>query len=220
MVNKTFKPGSWTCSISNHPPSADCEQVKGGKMQNRYWIVFVFLLIFPCFLVTSSCTTKNVEENTYSSDEVKEENLPSSDSTEEDNLTDASADSELDQSSEIEFQQDSELLVSKDIYFKRGSYSILEDAHEILKEKGEFLLKYPAIKVIIEGHSDEPGTDEFNMILGEKRAGSVKSFLLGYGINSSRLAAVSYGKERPAVSGRDKKNRKLNRRVHFEIENN
>ncbi len=181
-------------------------------MQNRFWTLFFFLLIFPCFLVALSCTTKNGADTVSSTGEVEEETLSSTGNTDEGNLTDASADSG------IEFQQDSDLLISEDIYFKKGGYSIPDSAQDILKRKAEFLLKYPEIKVVIEGHSDELGTDEYNMILGEKRAGSVKSFLLGYGINSSRLAAVSYGKERPAAPGRDKKSRELNRRVHFEIE--
>lgn len=59
----------------------------------------------------------------------------------------------------------------------------------------------PSIKVIIEGHCDERGTREYNIALGERRAMAAKKYLIGKGINASRIKVISYGKERPAFIG-------------------
>jgi outer membrane protein OmpA-like peptidoglycan-associated protein len=98
------------------------------------------------------------------------------------------------------------------------SYSLIPEAQEILIRKAEWLMAYPEINVIIQGHTDEPGTAEYNFALGDRRAGIVKSFLIQQGIDPSRLTAVSFGKERPAESGQNEEARAKNRRVHFLIE--
>ena len=69
------------------------------------------------------------------------------------------------------------------------------------------------INVIIEGHCDERGTREYNLALGAKRANSVKSYLTSSGINSSRIATISYGKERPVVQGTGRNVWRENRRA-------
>jgi peptidoglycan-associated lipoprotein len=75
----------------------------------------------------------------------------------------------------------------------------------------------PDAKVIVEGHCDERGTNQFNMLLGEKRAGNVKTFLIGLGIDSQRIATVSFGEELPVDPGHDEEAWAKNRRVHFRI---
>ena len=79
-------------------------------------------------------------------------------------------------------------------------------------------LKKNEIKVIVEGHTDEAGTKEYNFALGDQRAGAVKSFLLGRGIQPARLIAVSYGNEHPIDPSRTEEARAKNRRVHFVVE--
>ena len=74
------------------------------------------------------------------------------------------------------------------------------------------------MKVVLEGHTDERGSKEYNFALGDLRAGAVKSFLIRQGIESPRLIAVSYGNERPIDKSKTEKGREKNRRVHFVIE--
>jgi peptidoglycan-associated lipoprotein len=106
----------------------------------------------------------------------------------------------------------------EDVYFEEGSYRLMPEAKELLQHKALWLKKNSDIKVIIEGHTDEAGNKEHNIALGDQRAGAVKSFLIGQGIMSSRLIAVSYGKEQPIDNSRSEAARARNRRVHFVVE--
>jgi peptidoglycan-associated lipoprotein len=72
--------------------------------------------------------------------------------------------------------------------------------------------------VIIEGHTNNRGSKEYNFALGDRRAGAVKSFLIKHGVDSPRLIAVSYGNERPIDASKTEKGKEKNRRVHFVVE--
>lgn len=102
-----------------------------------------------------------------------------------------------------------------DIYFDFDQYDIKEDSKPILKEVASILLKNNKIKVIVEGHCDERGTNEYNLALGEKRANSVKQYLIAMGIPSNRISTVSYGEERPLCSDQTEECWAKNRRAHF-----
>jgi len=106
----------------------------------------------------------------------------------------------------------------EDVYFSKGRYSLSPETQEILKRKAVWLMKNPDLTVLLEGHTDERGTKEYNFALGDLRAGAVKSFLIRQGIESPRLIAVSYGNERPIDTSKTEKDREKNRRVHFVVE--
>jgi len=91
-------------------------------------------------------------------------------------------------------------------------------AQDRLTRKAKYLKENPDIKVIIEGHCDERGTDEYNLALGERRAEAAKAFLVDLGISQSRLTTISYGEERPFAKGHYEGAWALNRRAHFVIE--
>jgi peptidoglycan-associated lipoprotein len=113
---------------------------------------------------------------------------------------------------------DREKFMEEDIYFEKQSSSLLTEAQEILTRKAQWLKQNPQVSAIIQGHSDEPGSAEYNFALGDRRAGNAKSFLIQQGIDPSRLTAVSYGKEKPIDPGNNEEARAKNRRVHFLIE--
>ena len=73
-------------------------------------------------------------------------------------------------------------------------------------------MQYPNVTVTVEGHTDERGTREYNLALGERRASSVKNYLVTQGVDPRRVIAISYGKERPAVVGMDASAWSQNRR--------
>ncbi len=104
---------------------------------------------------------------------------------------------------------------NEDILF---AYDISPQAQDILRKKAGFLKAYPNVKVTIEGHTDERGTNEYNLALGEARAKSVKAFLVDLGIPAARMATISYGEERPLAKGRTEADFAQNRRAHFVIE--
>jgi len=106
----------------------------------------------------------------------------------------------------------------EDVYFEKGRYSLNSEAQEILKRKAAWLLNNPDLNVIIEGHTNNRGSKEYNFALGDRRAGAVKSFLIRQGVESPRLIAVSYGNERPIDKSKTEKDKEKNRRVHFVVE--
>lgn len=87
-----------------------------------------------------------------------------------------------------------------DILFDYDRYSIRQDARPALNAAGSYLKKKRAVNVVIEGHGDERGTNEYNLALGEKRAKATKRYLQSLGISSSRVSTVTYGEEKPLCS--------------------
>ena len=98
------------------------------------------------------------------------------------------------------------------VLFGYDSSVLDDDDRAILNNQSKFLNQNPSLKVTIQGHCDERGTREYNLALGEKRASSVKDYLISLGINSERISVVSYGKERPQVLGSNKAAWSMNRR--------
>jgi peptidoglycan-associated lipoprotein len=103
----------------------------------------------------------------------------------------------------------------KDIHFDYNKYDIRREDEEILKENAAFLKKDPKMKIQIEGHCDERGTIEYNLALGERRANSVKKYLVSLGITSDRISTISYGEERPLDRGHNEQSWAKNRRAHI-----
>ncbi len=102
-----------------------------------------------------------------------------------------------------------------DINFDFDSYILRPEAREMLKVHKEFMAKNKKRKVVIEGHCDEKGTSEYNLALGERRAAEAKKYLLGLGVEESKIKTVSYGKEMPLDPRHNEKAWATNRRDHF-----
>lgn len=99
------------------------------------------------------------------------------------------------------------------VYFDFDSAVLREDARATLKKNVEALRASPNAIITLEGHTDERGTEEYNLALGERRGESVRTYLVDLGIPSSRLRVVSFGEAKPAVMGHDESAWKWNRRV-------
>ena len=84
-----------------------------------------------------------------------------------------------------------------DINFEFDQFILADNAREKLKNNASILSKYPDINILIEGHCDERGTEEYNLALGERRAESARQYLVTLGINASRISTVTYGEEKP-----------------------
>lgn len=87
------------------------------------------------------------------------------------------------------------------VYFDFDRSTISSDFYSVLNKHAAFLTKNPSQSIVIEGHCDSRGTPEYNIALGELRAKSVQTYLQNAGVSSSQLTVVSYGEEKPAVSG-------------------
>ena len=101
------------------------------------------------------------------------------------------------------------------VYFDFDQYVIRDDAISTLQENAQLLsAKYQDSTVLIEGHCDERGTTDYNLVLGERRAQAVKDYLVDLGVSSSRIQIVSYGKERPSCTESTEGCMQKNRRGH------
>ncbi len=147
------------------------------------------LLVF--FLAACSTTPKDTADSSGSG------------STSTSSDVSSSADTENTESASIEpgSQEDLIVNVGDRVFFDYDSSELDSDAKELLQDQVAWLKQYSDVSVIIEGHCDERGTREYNLALGEKRAQSVKNYIINLGISADRVSTISYGKERPAVVG-------------------
>ena len=105
--------------------------------------------------------------------------------------------------------------VLKTVLFEYDSSALTASAQQLLKSNAESLAGNVEMKVSIEGHCDERGSDEYNLALGERRALATKRYLIKLGIDSERLTIISYGEEQPVNAGHNEMAWKQNRRVDF-----
>jgi len=104
-----------------------------------------------------------------------------------------------------------------DALFDYDSYTIRPDAQEAVEHAAAYLMAHPTINVIIAGYSDERGSAEYNLALGEKRANAARDSLMRLGVPGQRLRIVSYGKETPVCSTQDETCYQQNRRAAFAL---
>ena len=105
-----------------------------------------------------------------------------------------------------------------DVNFDYNKADIRRADRNKLEAVAEFMRAFPDARVRIEGHCDERGTIEYNIALGERRAFAVRSYLAGLGISESLFSTISYGKERPKVTGSSEKSWFANRRCEFKLQ--
>ena len=103
------------------------------------------------------------------------------------------------------------------VYFQLDQADITEEGRRILDAKRDALQSQTSIRIRIEGHADDTGSDEYNMALGERRAAIARRYLVEGGVAENRIQIVSRGEERPACATREESCRSRNRRDEFVI---
>ena len=101
------------------------------------------------------------------------------------------------------------------VYFKFDDYTLTKEGEERLQALSAYLKTNPNKKLQISGHSDERGSIEYNLALGQMRAKSVNSYLVNLGLDQKRIHNISYGEESPAVEGHSEAQWQKNRRAEF-----
>lgn len=101
------------------------------------------------------------------------------------------------------------------IYFDYDSFTVKAEYNPVIQANAKYLIANPAARVRLEGNADERGSREYNIGLGEKRAQAVRNSLMLQGAASDQISTVSYGEERPAVTGSDEEAYSVNRRVEI-----
>lgn len=193
-----------------------------GKKINIRFVLFCILVLSIAVVV--SCAKKQAEPG----DETRrEQKISETEAAEaEKQRKEAQKEAEIDEQelearkrAEAKDQQEAEeagdQFLSEKVYFEFDDSSLTDEAREVLQSKVKWLRQNPDECVIIEGHCDERGTDEYNLALGSRRAESVKDFLVKAGIDPSILSTISYGEERPAAEGSNEEAWAQNRRVEF-----
>lgn len=105
----------------------------------------------------------------------------------------------------------------KPVFFAYDKSDLTPDTKATLEENARWFRKYQDAQIIVEGHCDERGTEEYNLALGDRRAQATRDYLIELGVSASRLEAVSYGEERPFVQGSNEEAWAKNRRAHFSL---
>jgi len=114
-------------------------------------------------------------------------------------------------------QEDLTVQVGDRVFFDYDASDIKPDARDTIEKLAVWLNGNPAVTMTVEGHCDERGTREYNLALGERRANSVRNYLVALGISPNRVTTISYGKEQPAVLGSNEYAWSQNRRGAFSI---
>jgi peptidoglycan-associated lipoprotein len=105
----------------------------------------------------------------------------------------------------------------QDIFFKFDKYDLDDNSKDALRKNAQWLKEHANVRVEIQGHCDERGTNNYNLGLGERRALSAKKYLMALGVDKDRLFTISYGEERPFCRDSNEECWARNRRAHFLI---
>lgn len=103
------------------------------------------------------------------------------------------------------------------VYFAFDSYRIAPGEIDKAQQAADHLRANPDHVVVVEGHTDERGSREYNLALGERRALAVREALVGFGVGTDRIQTLSFGEEKPAALGHDERAWSQNRRAEFRI---
>jgi len=194
--------------------------------QQRLGVTFGLLLLVIAFLFVVSCAkhkevaTTAGEEQAEAAEQAKQTGEEAATGISEEELAAqerAEAVAEKRRRQAEEERAAKQEFVNENVYFGFDDASLTRKARQILAEKVEWLRKHPDGEVVIEGHCDERGTKEYNMALGQRRAQSIKNYLVNAGIDPSRLETISYGEERPVDPRHNEMAWAKNRRGVFRI---
>ena len=103
----------------------------------------------------------------------------------------------------------------EEIHFDFDKYVLTPQAMMVLDDKAAYLREHPEVRVLVEGHCDDRGSNEYNLALGDRRANSAKNYLVKSGVAESQVTTISYGEEQPLCMQQNESCWYRNRRGHF-----
>ncbi len=193
-------------------------------MRNKWWMVLALLLVVPGLLFTVGCAKKAVQADAEVSqatdkDQAALEAERARKAAEEARLAaEAEAQRLAEEARQKELAKARDAFLNENVHFEFDRSDLTPEAVAVLKKKASWLSYNPKTMVMIEGHCDERGTNEYNLALGERRAQSARDFLVNMGVAASRLSIITYGEERPLALGHDEEAWAQNRRAQFVIQ--
>ena len=105
-----------------------------------------------------------------------------------------------------------------DVFFDLDDVALRDSSKEVLQTNAEIIIALKNSVITIQGHADQRGTSEYNLVLGDKRAKQVLRYLIASGVDEERIRTLSYGEEQPQCDQNEEECWQLNRRVHFIVE--
>jgi peptidoglycan-associated lipoprotein len=193
-------------------------------MRKRILLAVALVMILPAMFLTTSCAKKKMQTEPVTTIQPEVQKAPDRSAEEaeqarlqEEQLREERLREEQLRKEAAAREAAKKTFVTENIHFEFNSALLADQAQLILKSKADYLHNNSDVTVTVEGHCDDRGTESYNIALGQKRAESVKKFLVALGISTNRMATVSYGEERPLAMGQDETSWAKNRRAQFMI---
>jgi peptidoglycan-associated lipoprotein len=194
-------------------------------MKKNILLAGALVMILPAMIFTTSCAKKKMQTESVSTIQPEIQKAPDSSAEEaeqarlieEERLREERLREERLRAEVAAREAAGKAFVTENIHFDFNSSILSEQAQRTLNSKADYLRNNSGVKVTVEGHCDERGTESYNISLGQKRASNVKKYLVNLGINTTRLATISYGEERPIAIGKNETSWAKNRRAQFVI---
>jgi peptidoglycan-associated lipoprotein len=180
---------------------------------NMRFLLTAFLAVFLLTIMGAGCAKQRIDDTTTppvvetTTDTVVDEVKP---------MVDDLVDDVEPMDDQVKLRA-KETLADEKIFFDYDKFDLKSRSKDILRTKAGIMKQYPDFRMLIEGHCDERGTEEYNLALGERRARAAYEFLVLLGVSPSRLKMVSFGEERPAVMGSNEAAWSQNRRAEFKV---
>ncbi len=163
--------------------------------------------IFAVFLMgaLAACSSPKVDPNAVARRDLENSRMPAQT---------GAVDSDRTQGTALDPLNDpNSPLAQRSIYFAFNRYDIADEYQSLLQQHANYLKDYPQRRILIQGNTDERGTSEYNLALGQKRAEAVRRALALMGVADTQMEAVSLGKEKPKALGHDEASWSQNRRA-------
>jgi peptidoglycan-associated lipoprotein len=187
---------------------------QGVSMRIKWYVGMVALMAVSLLLFAGCAKKSTTTEPTQSQVEVKDDTQWTPPKQKEPAVDEATLAAEAQARAKAEAVQE---LTNVTIHFAFNSYELSDEARSILAQKANILRKYTGVNVVIEGHCDERGTEEYNLALGERRARAAYEHLVILGVEPERMKIVSFGEEYPVDPAHNETAWAKNRRDEFVV---
>ena len=189
--------------------------------KSRAWI-FGALMLAMLLVLSVSCAKKKVTMEAEPTQEMTAEQMEAQQAAEAEAARREAAmaqkgEAQREEAATMAEEARMRAFVEENIHFDFDKYDLKPKAMMILDEKATYLREHPEVRVLIEGHCDDRGTNEYNLALGDRRANSAKNYLVRSGVAESRITTISYGEEQPLCMEQTESCWWRNRRDQFQI---
>ena len=176
----------------------------------------LMLLTLPAMVMVGCSTTKKKEDASSQKNQSATTAAPSASASKPMDASPSSTPAPVQQPMSGDSLSDpNSLLAKRVVFFDYDSNVVKDEFTPVLEAHASYLTSHPNAKVVLEGHTDERGTREYNLALGERRAKAVAQYLSLLGASAAQIESVSFGEERPSVEGFDESAWGKNRRVEI-----